>query len=96
MPSQVNADCPLILVEGIYVLLRQDEWAGLDGLFDETWFLDTELETAMGRLYKRHQKAWGLSEEQARRRADGNDRLNCELIKPSRIVADFLVKSNPS
>jgi pantothenate kinase len=87
----IPPDCRLILVEGIYTLYRDGFWAGLNGLFDETWFLDTDVETAMGRLYKRHQEAWGMSEEEARRRADGNDRLNCEHIMPGRQTADYLV-----
>lgn len=83
--------CPLILVEGIYTLYRRDRWADLDEFFDETWFLDTSLETSMQRLYRRHQKAWGMNETEARKQADGNDRLNCEHIRPCRETADFLV-----
>ena len=88
----VPAGCPLILVEGIYVLYRDGLWAGLEGLFDETWFLDTPLETAMTRVALRHQRAWGMSEARARERADRNDRLNCEYIAPGRDKADWLVK----
>ena len=87
----IPTDCRLILVEGIYTLYRDGFWDGLNGLFDETWFLDTDMETAMERLYKRHQEAWDMSEEEARRRADGNDRLNCEHIMPGRQTADYLV-----
>jgi pantothenate kinase len=89
---QVPPGCRLIVVEGIYTLLRSGAWVGLEGLFDECWFLDTPLETSMERLYRRHQEAWGMSEEKARARADGNDRLNCEHITPGRGHADFLVK----
>ncbi len=87
----IPKECKLILVEGIYTLLRDGEWAGLEGLFAETWFLDTPLETAMERLYKRHREVWGMSEDEARARADGNDRLNCEYITPGRERADFLI-----
>jgi pantothenate kinase len=65
----VPPGCPLILVEGIYTLLRQERWADLDEIFDETWFLDTSLETSMQRLYRRHQMAWGMSEAEARKQA---------------------------
>jgi len=87
----VPAQSRLILVEGIYTLYRGDGWGGLAGLFDEEWFLDTPLETSMERLYVRHQEAWGMSEAEARARADGNDRLNCTVIAPTRDRADFLV-----
>lgn len=87
----IPADCRLILVEGIYILLREGEWAGLEGLFDETWFLDTSVETSMSRIHKRHMEAWGMSIEEARQRADSNDRLNCAHITPGRENADYLV-----
>lgn len=90
----VPAGCPLVLIEGIYVLYRAGSWAPLEGMFDETWFLDISIETAMNRIYLRHQKAWGLSEKQARDKADGNDRLNCGYITPGRSTADWLVKSD--
>lgn len=79
----VPAVCRLILVEGIYTLLREGEWAGLKGLFDETWFLVTPVETAMSRIHRRHMEA--------RQRADSNDRLNCAHITPGRENADYLV-----
>lgn len=87
----VPAACHLILVEGIYTLMRDAEWAAMDELFDETWFLDTDIETSMGRLYQRHQDAWGMSPKDAKQRADSNDRLNCEHIRPGRESADFLI-----
>ena len=87
----VPASCRLILVEGIYTLLRDGEWAGVEGLFDETWFLDSSVETSMDRLHQRHMDAWGMSMEEARRRADRNDRLNCAHITPGRENADYLV-----
>ena len=87
----IPQDCRLILVEGIYTLLRTGEWAGLNGMFNETWFLDTPLETAMRRLYVRHREAWGMTEEEARAQADGNDRLNSEYVAPGKRSADYLV-----
>ena len=92
---RVPAECRLIIVEGIYTLMREGPWAELDELFDETWFLDVDLETAMNRIVTRHMKAWGMSAEEARIRADSNDRLNCALIKPGRDLADYLIL-NPS
>ncbi len=89
----VPPECRLILVEGIYTLYREGEWAELERLFDETWFLDVSVETAMSRVYKRHMEAWGMSEDEAREKAAGNDLLNCANITPGREQADYLVGS---
>lgn len=93
--TSVPPESGLIIVEGIYTLMRDGIWAGLEELFDEKWFLDVSLETAMDRVTSRHQQAWGMSPEEARRRADGNDRLNCSRIAPGRESADFFVESPP-
>ena len=85
----VKRDTRLILVEGIYLLHRQDDWAGLEGIFDESWFLDVDIETALARACQRHQDSWGISTEQAQARIDGNDRLNCAFI--NRDKADWLI-----
>jgi pantothenate kinase len=69
---------PLVIVEGLYVLLS--DWR-MTGLFDLTVFLDCELEVAMDRVAARH-LACGLAatEDEARRRADTNDRRNALTI----------------
>jgi len=81
----------VILIEGIYTLYREGEWAGLENLFDETWFLDVSIETAMNRVCKRHMEAWRMNEKEARDKAESNDRLNCAFIAPGREKADFLI-----
>jgi pantothenate kinase len=69
---------PLVIVEGLYLLLS--DWR-MSGLFDFTVFLDCDLEVAMGRVAARH-LACGLAatEDEARRRADTNDRRNALII----------------
>jgi pantothenate kinase len=69
---------PLVIVEGLYLLLS--DWR-MTGLFDFTVFLDCDLEVAMGRVAARH-LACGLAatEDEARRRADTNDRRNALTI----------------
>jgi len=89
----VPPECRLVLVEGIYTLYREGMWAELERLFDETWFLDVSVETAMSRVYKRHMEAWGMSEKEAREKAAGNDLLNCANITPGREHADYLISS---
>ena len=63
----------MLLVEGLY-LLHQDHGWQLDGLLDECWYLDVDLDTAMERLIARHQASWSLSRAQAEVRLARNDR----------------------
>ena len=90
----------VILVEGNYLLLPDDPWAklhaaGADGsapLLTETWFVDTSVDEAMERVMRRH-VAVGRTSEEARARADGNDRPNGELVWANRHVAEVIVPS---
>ncbi len=71
---RVTPTVPLVIVEGIYVLMR--DWQ-LEPLFDLRVFLDCDLNTATDRLTLRH-VATGISNTQAeaRHRALTNDRVN--------------------
>ena len=85
----------IILVEGNYLLLPEKPWQVLvkESVFDETWFVDTDVEEAMRRIITRHVRV-GRTPEEAKRRADTNDRLNAELVvAASRKLADILVPS---
>lgn len=70
----VQPGTPLVIVEGIYVLMQS--W-GLESLFDLRIFVDCPLEVAIDRLTFRHVEC-GLSGnlEEGRHRALTNDRLN--------------------
>lgn len=70
----VEPGAPLVIVEGIYVLMRA--W-GLESLFDLRVFVDCPLEVAIERLTVRHVET-GLSRtlDEGRHRAMTNDRLN--------------------
>ena len=78
----------LILVEGLYLLHSEDGWEELCSLWDERWYLDTPMETAMERLTERHRTAWGLTRAEAERRVAANDRLNAEIVARTRSRAD--------
>jgi pantothenate kinase len=69
---------PLVIVEGLYLLLRA--W-GLVDLFDFSVFLDCDLDTALTRVAARH-LACGLAatSSEARLRAETNDRRNAVAI----------------
>ncbi|WP_298609155.1 hypothetical protein [uncultured Thiothrix sp.] len=87
----VEPSCQIVLVEGLYILYREQEWAGLEGLWDETWYLDTPLELAQARLVQRHQQAWGISQEVALERVLSSDAKNATLVASLRAKADYLI-----
>lgn len=74
----------VIVIEGNYILLDViSEWQQLKDCFDERWFLNCDLDVAIDRLVKRHQKANGITEEAAKQRVAMNDKLNAFLILQS-------------
>lgn len=92
----VTPDVPLVIIEGIYVLMqswRSEPW------FDLRVFLDIDLDEAVERLAVRHVET-GLAPtlEEGRRRAIENDRVNAEAILADgcRERADLVLKSGHS
>ena len=76
--AHVTSDVPLVIVEGIYVLMsswRSEQW------FDLRVFLDIDLDEAVKRLTVRHVET-GLAStlDEGRHRAIMNDRVNSEAI----------------
>jgi len=87
----VGPETRLVLVEGLYLLLPESGWEELGPLWDERWYLDTPLDIALTRLTDRHRAAWGLTQEEAERRVDANDRLNAEIVARTQSLADWRV-----
>lgn len=75
---EVTAQTPLIIVEGLYLLLSA--WQ-MSHLFDLTVFIDCPVATAMRRVAARH-LACGLcaTAEAAHERVETNDRLNAATL----------------
>ena len=90
---QVAADCRIILVEGLYLLYPEDGWLAVSEQFDERWFYDVPVDIAMERLCGRHMQAWGMTKEQAMTQIAANDRLNAQLVWPTRMNADWCFNS---
>lgn len=90
---RVTADTPLVIVEGIYVLMQA--WQ-IEPLLDLRVFLDCELDTAVDRLTIRH-VACGLAQtpEEGRHRAITNDRVNALdiLADGCRERADLILRT---
>ncbi|KAF8191440.1 P-loop containing nucleoside triphosphate hydrolase protein [Mycena galopus ATCC 62051] len=82
----------LILIEGLYTFLSIEPWAEASELLDERWFLHVDETEACRRLIKRHVET-GIcpNEEEARRRAEGNDLPNGRfvvenMLQPTRFI----------
>ncbi len=86
----VPREVPLVVTEGNYLLLREGEWARLEGLIDETWYVAPDEGARLDRLVARH-VAFGKEPAQARAWALGSDEANAAVIAASRHRADLVV-----
>jgi pantothenate kinase len=85
---EIGVDCPLILVEGNYLLLRAAPWDSLLPRFDLTIFLQTPENVLHARLIAR----WlglGLEYSEAAQKVDHNDMPNARLIHSQSNVAEI-------
>ncbi|MFD0482651.1 nucleoside/nucleotide kinase family protein [Kineococcus sp. GCM10028916] len=86
----VPREVPLVITEGNYLLLREGPWAALEGLLDETWFVDPGETLRHDRLIARH-VAFGKDPDAARAWALGSDEANARVIAATRDRADLVV-----
>lgn len=86
----VPREVPLVITEGNYLLLREGPWAALEGLLDETWFVDPGEALRHDRLIARH-VAFGKDPDAARAWALGSDEANARVIAATRDRADLVV-----
>ena len=83
----------VVLIEGNYLLLPDRPWVDLveEKAYEETWFVDTDVDEAMRRIEARHVRV-GRTPEEAKRRVESNDRLNANLVvEKCRGLADVLI-----
>lgn len=91
----VAPDTRVIIVEGLYLLHDQDGWQDVRPLLDTVWYLNTPFDIAMERLTQRHMRAWNFSRAQAEHRIAQSDGLNAQLVRESRVSANYLIDSFP-
>ncbi len=75
-------------------LAEVEPWRQLEALFDETWFVECDIDVAMDRVYER-QTGHGVASGVSRGRIAGNDRPNAELIAGTKGRALLVVPSLP-
>lgn len=80
----------ILLVEGNYLLLKQQPWAQLQALFDYSIFLNPGLEVLEQRLLQR----WldhGYNADEARQKAELNDLPNARTVVEQSSEADLIL-----
>jgi pantothenate kinase len=86
----VEAQVPLVITEGNYLLLEDDGWEGARALLDEVWYLDVAPEVRHARLLARHMQ-FGRSREEALAWMAQTDEPNAKRIEAGRHRADWVI-----
>jgi pantothenate kinase len=88
IPANVN----VVLVEGNYLLLNAAPWSELAPLFD----LKVQIDVSDEELERRLVERWldhGMSPEDARARALGNDMRNAAMVKENSVAPDLIYRT---
>ena len=75
----VRPEHRIVINEGNYLLHRSDGWSEVRPLLDQVWYVETDEDTRLARLVRRH-IAYGKNGDAARRWATTSDQANAELI----------------
>jgi pantothenate kinase len=89
----IEADTPLIITEGNYLLLEDGAWGAVRGVLDEVWFLDIDSALRQQRLLARHMR-FGRSREAALAWIASTDEPNARRIEGSRFRADLIINGD--
>lgn len=91
---QIEPTQRIIIIEGNYVLLKDDNWKEIGSLVDERWKIHVQPDTARSRIVKRHLES-GVSNtvDEAIERCDNNDMINAEYIRLNSCVPDLVIES---
>lgn len=91
--TAIDADCPVVIVEGNYLLFDEYPWAQLAPLWDITAYMDVPMSDLRARLIQR----WlnhGLSRTAATQRAEGNDIPNAQRVLDRALPADLILTTD--
>jgi len=86
----LEAQVPLVITEGNYLLLDNDGWGGARAQLDEVWYLDVEPEVRHARLLARHMQ-FGRSREEALAWMAQTDEPNAKRIEAAKHRADWVI-----
>ncbi|OOF99372.1 hypothetical protein ASPCADRAFT_137767 [Aspergillus carbonarius ITEM 5010] len=90
----ITSDASIIILEGNYLLLNEENWRDVSQLVDYRIFVDADVQEARERVARRHVIA-GIEKtlEDGFRRVDSNDYLNALHIQEKLITPDIVIKS---
>lgn len=88
IPSTVS----VVVVEGLYLLLKQPPWPRLRPLFDLAVMVDVPEQVLRDRLTARW-VGYGLSPEEIDWKVNGNDLPNGRFVRTESAQADYLLKN---
>ena len=86
----IHRDTPLVITEGIYLLMTEGPWAEVRTLLDEAWFITPGEEVRQERLIARH-IAYGKDPQAARDWALGTDERNAQRVNATAPRADLVI-----
>ena len=89
----IEADTPLIITEGNYLLLDEGAWGQVRSVLDETWFLEIDSGVRQQRLLERHMR-FGRSREAALEWVAVTDEPNAQRIERSRHRANWVIQGD--
>lgn len=89
---KVSKNVPIVIIEGVYLFLQDGYWKNICNLLDERWFIDVDIDVAMERVRKRHIST-GLTNEEAIKRCETNDKPNGLLIQETKKFATKIIIS---
>lgn len=87
----VPPEVRLLVVEGNYLLLAEEPWAGVKPLLDFAAFLVVPREMVRARLMKRHAAEGLFTEERNRAHVERNDLPNYDRVMGSQDRADLVI-----
>ena len=86
----IPADCPVVIVEGNYLMFDEAPWSQLASLWDLAVWVDTPMPKLRGRLIQRW-LSLNHSRAAATRRAESNDIPNAERIMARALPCDLVL-----
>lgn len=87
----VAAEVKVLVVEGNYLLLGDEPWAGVKPLLDFSAFISVPRDLVRARLMKRHAQEGLFTEERNRAHIERNDLPNYDLVMRSQDRADVVI-----
>jgi len=89
---EISREVKVVLTEGNYLLFNEAPWNKLTELFDLTVYLDVPEKTLRERLIDRW-LSYGLTREEALKRAESNDLINAMLVTQHSKQADIIIEN---